>query len=320
MIQIMQLACQKLRLPYRVKNDTLHISYNGHTVQFNRLYNDINSAKSKQNTIDKHSTFKMLQTCKLPVPKQVILKIGRAHTRNYISIQYPVVVKPIDGTAGQYVYVNIKNMHALQRIIDTKFKLDTLSNSYTVQKGKKPEDVIVEDYLVGNDYRIICYKKHIIDIVERIKPFIIGDGKHTLSELVAIENRHRRKKHQNVMRINVYYVRHTLGLSKTYIPKFKERVIINPMPAGCHGGITRRVPLNRVHPDNIKCFQKVNSCLGLTFSGIDFISPNISHSYKTTRSGINEVNSSPDLKLHYMADDKRDISVPVNLLKLCFNL
>lgn len=316
---IMIQSCKELQIPYIVKHPHLIIISKGnHSIRFYKLFNNLNNIASKNITKNKAQTSTHLSKCGLPIPKHQIVPINEMSTFRRI-IQFPIVIKPVDGTAGQYVFVNIRNQTHLNTVIRNKiYNKEHIVQSYQTQKGRQPLQMIVEEYLKGHDYRILCYKNTVLDIVKRTRPRVIGNAKHTLNELVHFENRVRMRKGQHKIVVDIFYLQ-TLGIDyQTYVPKHGEIVTVNPLPNLFRGGTIERIPLRKVHPDNLDCFRKVNQCLGLVFCGIDFISPDIRRSYKHIRSGINEVNSSPDLSLNCSADDNNRLLAPIKLLKMHF--
>jgi cyanophycin synthetase len=66
-----------------------------------------------------------------------------------------------------------------------------------------------------------------------------------------------------------------------------------------------------VHPDNILAAVRAAATLGLDVAGIDFLSPDISRSYKENGAAICEVNSSPGMRPHWIADKTRDVVGPM---------
>ena len=71
-----------------------------------------------------------------------------------------------------------------------------------------------------------------------------------------------------------------------------------------HNG-SRSVRINEkdIHEENKLMFLKVNEVLGLTLSGIDFISSSLKIPY-TEEGSVIEVNNAPGIIQHYKADNK----------------
>ena len=94
---------------------------------------------------------------------------------------------------------------------------------------------------------------------------------------------------------------------------------MNPLSGGpgATGSIPRRIPIQKIHPDNIRLFKQINKFCGLRYCGIDFITPDIQKSYKEVKCGINELNTlSPSIEIHYLTDLKFNTIVSDKIIEL----
>ncbi len=48
--------------------------------------------------------------------------------------------------------------------------------------------VVVETFIPGKDYRILVVNNQVVAVAERVPAHVIGDGTHTVAELVEITN------------------------------------------------------------------------------------------------------------------------------------
>ena len=62
-----------------------------------------------------------------------------------------------------------------------------------------------------------------------------------------------------------------------------------------------------VHRDNRLLAERASRIIGLDIAGIDFLTPDISKSWREMGGTIIEVNSSPSLNVHWLAQPERDI-------------
>ena len=86
-----------------------------------------------------------------------------------------MVVKPRDGNQGKGVAVNIATREEVMA-------------AYAVAVEFR-DDVMVERYLPGHDYRLLVIGNQLVAAARRDPPQVIGDGEHTIRELVDIVNR-----------------------------------------------------------------------------------------------------------------------------------
>ena len=206
-------------------------------------------------------------------------------------LKYPLVIKPIDGTHGTNVIIGIKNKTEL---------IDELNKLF-----KQTDAIIIEEQLTGKDYRVLVINDGVVDIVEREVITITGNGTSTIQELI--------QKRNEKQKINGAYPTHNLdwkliaeqtgGLDGTGILKQNQTIIISNVRNFHNGANINRLDLSTIHPDNIALFKAVNKAIGLNVGGIDYMSSDITKSYKDTDGRIIEVNSAPGLDLHVNPKD-----------------
>ena len=104
-------------------------------------------------------------------------------------IGYPVVTKPLDGNHGRGVGMSIRS----DRAVRTGFN--------RASKQSRSGEVVVEKMVEGSDYRILVVGGQMVAVAERVPAQVVGDGTHTVSELVDITNADPRRGigHENVL-------------------------------------------------------------------------------------------------------------------------
>ena len=311
---ILKRSCEQLGLKYKIlANNTIYITHNNKSVTFKKGIK-INNDKITEIVDDKHLSTSILRKHSLPAPKNTIHNkiVNKKQIENIVKnnkIKYPLVVKPNDSTGGIKVFINIKDDKTLMYILTKNFLNETISKSRT-------QKVLLEEYVEGNSFRILCYKDKIIDVVFREDVFVIGNGKNTIEQLVDIKNNKEKPLHNNL--ISDDYLR-TDNYHRNSIPPKNKKIIIN-IPKMRRGSKRIRVDLNTIHHDNTNMLKQVNKIFGTTLCGIDYIIPDITKSYKTQKSIINEVNASPNFDVHYYADNKNSLEAPKTFLKLYFTI
>ena len=124
---------QKSDIIYSKKNKTL--MKEGKILSTKTLLNKSGSNKIANS---KYETSKLLQSYNIPVPK--FLKWDNSKSRNYNielinKLRYPLVVKPINGTQGKDVYLNLQNINQVLNKIN-----------YLLSKNKS---IIIEEQING---------------------------------------------------------------------------------------------------------------------------------------------------------------------------
>ena len=142
-------------------------------------------------------------------------------------------------------------------------------------------DLVVESYVAGNDYRCLVIGGKVAAIAERVPASVIGDGEHTVRQLVDIANQDPRRGigHEKVLtRIKLDEAAEELvraqGFELDDVPPEGTRVKLALTGNMSTGGtsIDRTI---EAHPDNVEIAETAAQIVGLDVAGIDFICPDI---------------------------------------------
>ncbi len=241
---------------------------------------------------DKELTNRLLAAAGLPVPASEVVRSAGDAVRIARRIGYPVVVKPLDGNHGRGVAINLNSDEEV-----TAAFADAYDQS---RRG----DVIVESFISGRDYRVLVIGGNMVAIAERVPAHVIGDGTHTVAELVDITNADPRRGvgHEKVLtRINVTATAVELvraqGFEMDSVPPRGEMVKLALTGNMSTGGIA----IDRTfeaHPDNVDIAEEAARVVGLDIAGIDFLCPDITQPVRETGGGICEVNAAPGFRMH----------------------
>ncbi len=241
---------------------------------------------------DKELTNRLLAAAGLPVPASDVVHTAADAVRVARRIGYPVVVKPLDGNHGRGVAINLHTAEAV-----------TAAFAEAYDQSRRG-DVIVEAFITGRDYRVLVVGGNMIAIAERMPAHVVGDGTHTVAELVDITNADPRRGvgHEKVLtRIEVTSSAMELvraqGYEMTSVPPRGEMVKLALTGNMSTGGIS----IDRTfeaHPDNVDIAEEAARVVGLDIAGIDFLCPDITEPVRETGGGICEVNAAPGFRMH----------------------
>jgi cyanophycin synthetase len=241
---------------------------------------------------DKKMTNQLLAAAGLPVPRSEVVHAEDDALTAAKKIGLPVVIKPLDGNHGRGVGLDLRT----DRAVKAAFKR-------AVRESKRGQ-VVVESFVTGNDYRMLVIGGRMVAIAERVPAGVTGDGVHTVSELVEIENQDPRRGigHEKVLtRIRVDETAIELvkkqGLAMDAVPEKGRRVLLAATANMSTGGIS----IDRTweaHEDNIEIAEEAARVVGLDVAGIDFLAPDISHPVRETGGAIVEVNAAPGFRMH----------------------
>jgi cyanophycin synthetase len=254
---------------------------------------------------DKEDTKFLLEQAEVNVPRGEIISRESSLEEACRNIRFPLVVKPVDGNHGRGITVNIQNYD------------DALVAFHAAKKVS--QKVIIEKYITGEDYRLLVINHRLIAAAKRSPAHVIGDGKHTIEQLVAEVNSDPRRGygHENVLTaitINdlTISILATKGYTVDTIPAAGERVILKDTANLSTGGTAEDVT-DIVHPANIDMAERISKIIDLDICGIDIMTTDISQPLNDTGGAVLEVNAGPGFRMH-LAPTKglpRNVAGPV---------
>ncbi|HRI10701.1 MAG TPA: Mur ligase family protein, partial [Nannocystaceae bacterium] len=179
--------------------------------------------------------------------------------------------------------------------------------------------VIVETYILGFDHRLLVVNGELIACAKRVPGHVVGDGVHTVTQLIDHVNSDPRRGigHEKVLtRIELDYQARRLLDLKGYTPETvlaEGEVMYLRSTGNLSTGGTAIDLTDVVHPDNREMAIRAASAIGLDIAGIDFITPDISRSYREIGGAICEVNAAPGFRMHVAPTEgrARDVAGPV---------
>ncbi|MGD8368851.1 MAG: cyanophycin synthetase, partial [Desulfobacterales bacterium] len=254
---------------------------------------------------NKRLTKNMLEDAGIAVPRGTVIRKQKSALDDANWLGYPVVVKPHDGHQGKGVTTNITNDEELV----AAFK-----------RAKKISDrIIIEQYVTGNDYRLLVVDGKFVAAAKRVPAAVIGDGRHTIAELIDIENQNpdRGFGHEKPMtRLQASSVtEHLLGKAgytmETVLKDgefFQLELTANLSTGGSAEDVT-----DRVHPANRFMVERISRIIGLDIVGVDVMSDSLSKPIQEVGGAVIEVNAAPGLRMHLAPAKgrKRNVAKPI---------
>lgn len=164
---------------------------------------------------------------------------------------------------------------------------------------------VVEQYLQGKNYRVVITKAGVISVLQRYPAFVVGDGKTTISALIATENGTREKMGlypcNNPISTGSQTVSYLAkqGLTLDSIPAEQQTVELFYRISLAPGGVVETIDKLTIPEVNNQLFAKVLDLFGAEILGIDVImEQGIDQPYAEQKLIFLEVNSRPYLKMH----------------------
>lgn len=241
---------------------------------------------------DKNLTTRLLSSAGLPVPKAQSVRDADGAVDAARRVGYPVVLKPLDGNHGRGVCLDLTSENEVRAAFDVALA--------ETRRGV----VQVETFITGKDYRCLIVGGRMVAIAERVPAHVVGDGVHTVTELVDTINADPRRGvgHEKVLtRITVdddavALVREQ-GFEMDDVPSAETAVRLVFTGNMSTGGISVDRTFD-AHPDNVEIAEEAAQLIGLDVAGIDFICPDITVPVRETGGAICEVNAAPGFRMH----------------------
>ncbi|MDH3304268.1 MAG: cyanophycin synthetase [Gammaproteobacteria bacterium] len=254
---------------------------------------------------DKQETNGILRDLGLPVPAQVLVRTAQDAVRAAEKIGYPVVVKPLSGNHGRGVSINLRTAPE----VETGF----------AKASEHGQTIIVESYIDGFDHRLLVVNGKLVAAAKRVPGHVVGDGETTIERLVEIVNEDPRRGvgHEKVLtRLEFDHQAERLlaklGYSKETVPAKGEIVYLRSTANLSTGGTAIDVT-DVIHPDNREMAIRAIRAIDLDIGGVDFLTRDITESYRQAGGGICEVNAGPGFRMHVAPSEgtPRDVAGPV---------
>jgi cyanophycin synthetase len=259
---------------------------------------------------DKELCTRLLADLGLPVPKQYHVRDPEDAVDAANHIGYPVVVKPVDGNHGRGVSVNLAS--------DAE-----VAEAYGIAEAEG-SGVVVESMIAGDDHRLLVVDGKLVAAARRMPGHVVGDGRSTVAELVAEVNRDPRRGagHENMLtRLELDAAADRLLAAKGYdresVPAAGETVFLRKTANLSTGGTAIDVT-DVIHPDNRLMAERAIRAVGLDIGGVDFLTTDITRSYRETGGAICEINAGPGMRMHIAPSEGKGRDVGGAVMDMLF--
>ncbi len=285
----------KLPVVFHPEINALEIVLGKHHYYFSRSKTHLNTGAHVFAAKNKAIAHRLLKLHHLPVPNSVAFSrqiwLENKWQPLIHELSFPLVIKPVQNTTrGFRVLCNIRNIDDLSMYLKKFFE-------------DFSEVQVEEFYQHGNEYRVTLYKDKVLGVVQRFGASVIGDGLHTIEELIQIKNKERLLlKDKLTISPLIYDIEYEnclkeQGLCLSDIPAIDRFVkLCYTVNTGRGGDVISRG--RSIHPDNVKMLSQALDALGLEYAGIDVICSDINQPFQTGGWMIIELNYNPDTTIH----------------------
>ncbi|MBY0241348.1 MAG: cyanophycin synthetase, partial [Burkholderiaceae bacterium] len=242
---------------------------------------------------DKELTKKLLDAAGVPVPHGRSVEDEDDAWKAAVEIgapAVPVVVKPKDGNQGKGVTVNVTTREQIDK-------------AFAAAREFR-DDILVERFLPGHDFRLLVIGNKLIAAARRDPPHVVGDGVHTVRQLVETVNADPRRGSGHATSLtkirfdDIALERLSLqGLQADSVPKLGQRVILRNNANLSTGGSATDVT-DDVHPEVAARAVEAAQMIGLDICGVDVVCDSVLQPIEAQGGGVVEVNAAPGLRMH----------------------
>ncbi|KTC87400.1 MULTISPECIES: UDP-N-acetylmuramyl peptide synthase [Legionella] len=271
---------------FAVKLGKKHYYFRGGETPFN-------DSCSANIALNKYCMNKILESQGIPVPKAIALhrsELEDGELKEKIAdLKFPLVAKPTkNGSRGRDVLCNIQTLEQLTNYLNYAF---TLYEFITIEEfhGKL------------KSYRVLVFNRQVIGVIQRYPAQVVGDGKHSLAQLVQSTNLQRAKLNDALGDIVIdeecRIKLQELKLDLDYIPQQDEQVFLAYTSNATRGGTFKSLG-KQICKKNSLLLIRAAQALNLNIVGIDVECEDINVPMEGSRGVIIEMNNCPSIKIH----------------------
>ncbi len=258
------------------------LSFGGRNIVCRESLSELTTAIAMSRCDDKATTHRVLRQAGLRVPAQITVN-DEQQALAFLEEQGSVVVKPARGEQGAGISVGVQDADSLRTAIGEARAIC--------------ESVILEEYISGDDLRIIVIGEEVVAAAVRKPAEIVGNGTDSVKTLIEKQSRRREAATGGESRIPLE--RETercvrdAGYSLESVLPENERLVVRKT-ANLHTGGTIHDVTEKLHPTLSSAAIDAARAIDIPVTGLDFIVPAVDRSDYA----IIEANERPGLANH----------------------
>lgn len=239
------------------------LSFGGRSIVCRESLSELTTAIAMSRCDDKATTHRVLRQAGLRVPAQIKVE-KEQQTLDFLEEHGSVVVKPARGEQGAGISVDVRDIDSLRKSISE-------ANSLC-------ETVILEEFVTGDDLRIVVINEEVVAAAIRKPAHIIGNVSDTIKTLIEKQSRRRSaatggESHIPIDRETERCVNEA-GYSLDSILPENERLVVRKT-ANLHTGGTIHDVTDQLHPTLRKAAIDAARAIDIPVTGLDFIVPKV---------------------------------------------
>ncbi|MBP4133957.1 bifunctional glutamate--cysteine ligase GshA/glutathione synthetase GshB [Gallibacterium anatis] len=261
-------------------------------------------------------TKKVLAKAGFNVPQSLEFRNVEDAVRAYPLFEHrAVVIKPKSTNFGLGITIfkqGVENREDFRQAVEIAFRED--------------KEVMIEDYLVGTEYRFFVLGDDTLAVLLREPANVIGDGQHTVAELVAAKNEHplrgdgSRTPLKKIALGDIEKLQlKEQGLTVDSVPEKGRKVQLRANSNISTGGDSIDMT-DLMHPSYKALAVGITKAMGAAVCGVDLIVPDYTKPAEPKLSswGVIEANFNPMMMMHIFPYQGKSRRVTKNVIKMLF--
>ena len=231
----------------------------------------------------------MIEYLGFPVPADTSITKEEEIPEALERIGFPCVVKPCDQGQGRGVSAGLTH-------------IDHVRAAFKLARQVTGQPIMIERHVAGSDHRLMVADGKLIGAFRRDPPIVTGDGSKTVGQLIEELNHERVPKGTNnysdlfAITLDEAVVQHLgrQGVSSNTILPMGKRITLKSNGNISTGGTSTDVT-EKVHPDVVTAAELIARSLGVRLAGFDYVTSDISQSWREGHGAFIELNLTPSL-------------------------
>ncbi|SUB23605.1 bifunctional glutamate--cysteine ligase GshA/glutathione synthetase GshB [Avibacterium avium] len=261
-------------------------------------------------------TKKVLHKAGFNVPQSLEFTSAEQAIANYGLFEgRAVVIKPKSTNYGLGITIfqqGVSNREDFAKAIEIAFRED--------------KEVMVEDYLSGTEYRFFVLGDETLAVLLRVPANVVGDGKHSVAELVAAKNDHplrgdgSRTPLKKIALGDIEKLQlKEQGLTVDSVPEAGRIVQLRANSNISTGGDSIDMT-DEMHPSYKALAVGITKAMGAAVCGVDLIIPDLHKPAEPSLQswGVIEANFNPMMMMHIFPYSGKSRRLTLDVIKMLF--
>ncbi len=242
-----------------VEGGLFELSWGGRSIRCRESLSEFTTAVAMSICDDKTATRRLVSAAGIRTPDQIDAD-DAGKLADFVAQYGSVVVKPVRGEQGRGITVDVRDLGGAEEAI--------------ARAKQYCDKVLVEEFVKGEDLRIVVINFEVVAAAVRRPAHIVGDGYTSAIDLIAAQSRRRETATQGESRIPVDTETERCladaGLRLTDIPDKGQTVVVRKT-ANLHTGGTLHDVTEELHPELAEAAVRAARAIDIPLTGIDLM-------------------------------------------------